>query len=40
MSKKIVKKIDSLGRITIPKFFRELLEIELGDEIEFFIVDD
>lgn len=40
MGKVITKKIDNLGRITIPKFFRDLLELELGEEIEIFTVDE
>lgn len=40
MGKVIIKKVDNLGRITIPKFFRDLLELELGEEIEIFVVDE
>ena len=31
---KIIRKIDKLGRIVIPKDARKTLELELGDKIE------
>lgn len=32
----IVKKIDNLGRIVVPKEVRKQFDIESGDELEFF----
>lgn len=32
----IVKKIDNLGRIVVPKEVRKQFNIESGDELEFF----
>lgn len=40
MEKKYVKKIDIAGRLIIPKFFREFVGLELGEEVEIFIVDE
>ena len=34
------RKIDSLGRISIPKGMRDRLEIKTGDEMEFALVVD
>ena len=34
------RKIDSLGRISIPKSIRDRLEITQEDEIEFFLLHD
>ena len=34
------RKIDSLGRVSIPKSMRERLEIVEGDEMEFFMLAD
>lgn len=36
----IVKKIDSLGRVVIPKEFRKSMKINEGDELEIFIQED
>ncbi|MBQ7265252.1 MAG: AbrB/MazE/SpoVT family DNA-binding domain-containing protein [Firmicutes bacterium] len=36
----IVRKIDSLGRIVLPKELRENLAIESGDSVEIYINDD
>ncbi len=34
------RKLDSLGRISIPKGMRDRLEIKTGDEMEFALVVD
>ena len=34
------RKIDSLGRVSIPKSMRERLEIAEGDEMEFYVLVD
>ena len=34
---KIVRKIDQLGRIVIPKDVRESLNIHLGDTVEIYV---
>ena len=36
----IIKKIDSLGRITIPKGWRQYLGIDTGAELNIYIIDD
>ena len=36
----IVKKIDNLGRVTIPKGWRQYLGITAGTELNIFIIDD
>ena len=36
----IIRHIDELGRIVIPKEMRRKMDIESGDEIEFFAEDD
>lgn len=38
--KGIIKKIDNLGRITIPKIWRQYVGIAAGDELNVFIIDD
>lgn len=35
-----IRKLDELGRIVIPKSVREMLNMEQGDNIEFFIEDN
>lgn len=40
MEKKYVKKIDIAGRLIVPKFFREFVGLELGEEVEIFMVDE
>ena len=37
MKMKIVRKIDQLGRIVIPKDVRESLNIHLGDTVEIYV---
>lgn len=32
-----IRKIDDLGRIVVPREYREILEIKEGDKIEFII---
>jgi AbrB family looped-hinge helix DNA binding protein len=34
------RKIDSLGRVSIPKSMRSRLNIQPEDEVEFFLLDD
>lgn len=36
----IKKEIDPLGRITVPKPYREALGINLGDEVEICLTDE
>ena len=36
----IVRKIDEMGRLVIPKEMRDKLGIKNGDEIEFFVEGD
>ena len=36
----IVRKLDPLGRITIPKELRRMLEIDTSDSLEIFTDDD
>ena len=36
----IVRNIDEMGRLVIPKEMRRKMDIETGDEIEFFIEGD
>lgn len=40
VEKTVVKKIDNLGRFTIPKFFRDMIDIDFGEEVEIFMVDE
>lgn len=34
------RKVDSLGRVSIPKSMRSRLEIDEGDEVEFYLLND
>ena len=34
------RKVDSLGRVSIPKGMRDRLEININDEVEFFTLTD
>lgn len=34
-----IRKIDELGRVVVPSEYRKILDIRLGDEIEFIIRD-
>ncbi|PFI79091.1 AbrB/MazE/SpoVT family DNA-binding domain-containing protein [Bacillus cereus] len=36
----IVRKIDNLGRIVIPKEIRNTLKLDTGDALEFFVEED
>ena len=36
----IKRKIDDLGRITIPKEFRDALEVKEKDEVEIYLLQD
>lgn len=40
MEKKFIKKIDIAGRLIVPKFLREMLDLECGEEVELFMVDE
>ena len=35
-----IRKLDELGRVVIPKSVREMLNMEQGDNIEFFVDDN
>lgn len=39
MGNRIFKKVDTMGRVTIPKGIRQLCNINIGDQIEFIIKD-
>ena len=34
-----IKKIDETGRIVIPKSVRKALDVEIGDDLQFFLED-
>ena len=34
------RKVDSLGRVSIPKGMRDRLEIAVNDEVEFYLLSD
>lgn len=36
----VSRKIDSLGRVSVPKSLRDRLEIREGDMIDFFLLED
>nr|ABE11533.1 putative transcriptional regulator [Bacillus thuringiensis serovar tenebrionis] len=36
----IVRKVDNLGRIVIPKETRKILQVETSDALEFFVEED
>lgn len=36
---KTTRKLDNLGRLSIPKSMRDRLEYKPGDELEFFIIE-
>lgn len=38
--KGIIRRLDDLGRIVIPKEYRRMFKIELGDPLEIFAVED
>lgn len=40
MERGIIKKIDSLGRITIPKAWRQIIGIEANQELNVFLIDN
>ena len=40
MEKGIIKKIDNLGRITIPKAWRQVVGIEVNQELNVFLIDN
>ena len=40
MEKGIIKKIDNLGRITIPKAWRQVVGIEANQELNVFLIDN
>lgn len=39
-TKGVIRRLDSLGRIVIPKEFRESLEIKEKDELEIILLQD
>lgn len=39
VSENVSRKIDSLGRVGIPKGLRDRLEINTNDELEFFVLN-
>ena len=39
-STKIIRRLDDLGRVVIPKSMRKNLKIRAGDNLEFFVSDD
>lgn len=36
----IARKIDNLGRITLPKEFRDTLKVNINDEVEMYLLQD
>ncbi|HIU52349.1 MAG TPA: AbrB/MazE/SpoVT family DNA-binding domain-containing protein [Candidatus Merdicola faecigallinarum] len=36
----VIRKIDELGRVTLPKEFRDTLELKEKDEVEIFLLKD
>lgn len=36
----VSRKVDALGRISVPKSLRDRLEIKEGDMVEFFLLED
>lgn len=40
MKRGIIKRIDNLGRITVPKAWRQVLGMELNDELNIFLIDN
>ncbi|MGU3443424.1 AbrB/MazE/SpoVT family DNA-binding domain-containing protein [Bacillus cereus] len=36
----IVRKVDNLGRVVIPKETRKTLQVDTGDALEFFVEED
>ena len=36
----LVRKIDDLGRVTIPKEYRNELDMEIQDKVEIFLVEE
>lgn len=36
----VIRRIDDLGRIVIPKEMREILKIETGDPLEFYVENE
>jgi AbrB family looped-hinge helix DNA binding protein len=36
----VIKKIDNLGRITVPKAWRQFLGINAGAELNIYMIDD
>lgn len=39
-TKGVIRKIDELGRITLPKEFRDTLELKEKDGVEIFLLKD
>lgn len=40
ISENTTRKVDSLGRVSIPKGLRDRFKIETNDEVEFYTVED
>lgn len=36
----VIRKMDELGRVTLPKEFRKALELKEKDEVEIFLLKD
>ena len=36
----VVRKLDALGRVSIPIYFRKLLNLEAGDRVQIIFNDD
>ena len=36
----VIRKIDKLGRITLPKAWRQFMGINEGTELNFYMIDD
>lgn len=39
-SENAVRKVDTLGRVSIPKGLRDRLGIDTGDSVEFYVLED
>ena len=39
-TKGLIRKLDNLGRITLPKEFRDTLNINITDKVEIYLLQD
>lgn len=39
MENKIIKKVDTMGRVTIPKAIRQICNLNIGDQVEIVLKD-